>query len=121
MVVESGREPEHMQGRRGESGQSILEFLLMLPMLVGLVLILVRINTAIQVSIVNQQYARSHALWLNFNSAVYPQLALREGHLTANNDNQMVIGVSDNTAPQDGTTFTPVASTSLRRPQARPA
>lgn len=108
MAVE--REPN--QDRRGESGQSIVEFLLMLPMLVGLVLILVRVNTAIQISIVNQQYARSHALWLNFNSPVYPQLALREPHLTAQQDNQMVIGVSDNVAPEDGSNFQPVASTS---------
>jgi len=108
MVVE--REPE--KDRRRESGQSILEFLLMLPMLVGLVLILIRVNSAIQVSIVDQQYARAHALWLNFNSPVYPQLALREPHLTAQLDNQMVIGVSDNLAPTDGTNFQPLASTS---------
>lgn len=95
-----------------ESGQSILEFLLMLPMMVGLVLILLRVNQAIQVSIVNQQYSRMHALWLNFNSPVYPQLALKEPHLTTQLDNQMVIGVSDNIAPTDGTRFQPVASTS---------
>jgi hypothetical protein len=108
MVVE--RKPGQDDSR--ESGQSIVEFLLMLPMLVGLVLILLRVNTAIQVSIVDQQYARSHALWLNFNSPVYPQLALREPHLTAQQDNQMVIGVSDNVAPEDGSNFQPVASTS---------
>lgn len=83
----------------------------MLPMMVGLVLILVRVNTAIQVSIVNQQYARMHALWLAFNSPVYPQLKRRERNLTPQGDNQMLIGVSGNQAPVQGD-YTPVAATS---------
>jgi hypothetical protein len=90
------------KNRNRESGQSILEFLLMLPMLVGLFLILLRVNQAIQVSIVDQQYARAHALWLAFNNPVFPQQKLRLGAITAQQDNQMVIGVSDNTAPTDG-------------------
>jgi hypothetical protein len=97
---------------RNQRGQSILEFLLTLPLMLGLVLILVRVNSAIQVSIVNQQYARSHALWLTFNSPVYPQLRLREGSLTANGDNQMVIGVAGNPAPEGGAKFPPEAATS---------
>jgi hypothetical protein len=82
----------------------------MLPMLVGLVLILVRVNTAIQGGIVNQQYGRAHALWLTMNSPVYPQLKLRIGNLDGQKDNQMVIGVSGNPAPSDGT-YTPEAQT----------
>ncbi|MGK5082901.1 hypothetical protein WDW37_06320 [Bdellovibrionota bacterium FG-1] len=81
-----------------DQGQSVLEFLLMLPMMVGLVVILVKINTTIQISINNQQYARAQALWLTFNSPVYPAHDLKEGHLTAKQYNQMVIGVSENQA-----------------------
>jgi hypothetical protein len=93
-----------------ESGQSVLEFLLMLPMLVGLVVILIKVNTAIQISIVNQQYARAHTLWLAFNSPVYPQLKLREPQLTAKQYNQMVLGVSTNPPPSEGE-FSPEAAT----------
>ena len=39
----------------GERGQSLLEFCLLLPVLLGLVTMMIRVNTAIQVSIVNQQ------------------------------------------------------------------
>ena len=100
---------ERREGRESESGQSVLEFLLMLPMMVALVIILVRVNTVIQVSIVNQQYARAQALWLTFNSPVYPQLRLRESQLTNKQYNQMVIGVSDNPAPPAGD-YVPKAS-----------
>lgn len=107
MVVEPRNEQDP------ESGQSLMEFLLLLPMMIGLVIVLVRVNTAIQISIVNQQYARMHALWLAFNSSVYPALKMREASLTSSEhqDNQMVIGVSDNPAPEEGT-YAPTAATS---------
>jgi hypothetical protein len=95
-----------------ESGQSLLEFMLMLPMMIGLVIILVRVNTAIQVSIVNQQYARSHALWLNFNSPVFPQTQLRELNMTKHGDNQMVILVAGEPVPENGENLHPKAATS---------
>jgi hypothetical protein len=93
------------------NGQSVLEFLLMLPLMVGLVVLLVRANTAIQISIVNQQYARAQALFLTFNSPTYPQLELRQPHVTAKQYNQMIIGVADNPAPEDGSPYIPDAAT----------
>jgi hypothetical protein len=53
----------------GEAGQSLLEFLLMFPMLLALVIVLIRVNTAIQISIVNQQYARAQTFVLTSNAA----------------------------------------------------
>jgi hypothetical protein len=94
-----------------DEGQSVLEFLLMLPMMVGLVVILVRINTAIQISIVDQQYARAQTLTLAYNNPVFPLLRLREPHLTAIGYNQMVLGVSDNPANNDEGHYTPKAAT----------
>ncbi len=44
-----------------ESGQSVLEFLLLIPLIVALTVLLVKMNAVIQVSIVNQQYARAQA------------------------------------------------------------
>src|SRR3954470_17424704 len=91
--------PTSHQILRDEEGQSILELLLLLPALLGMTVMLIHANTAIQVSIVNQQYARAQALWLTFNSSVYPSLAQRVANFDAKGYNQMVIGVSDNRAP----------------------
>ena len=90
-------------------GQSIIEFLLVLPMMVGLVGLLMRVNTAMQASIVNQQYARLQTHFLTFNSAVYPELRLRKANLDDKGYNQMLIGVSE-TAIAEGVNQIPDAS-----------
>jgi hypothetical protein len=92
-----------------ESGQSILEFLLLLPMLLGLTVLVIRTNTAIQVSIANQQWARAQALFLTFNSPIYPSVASRESNFIQTGFNQMMIGVSDNIASSQGT-YVPIAT-----------
>jgi len=81
-----------------ERGQSIIEFLLMLPLFIGMVISLVKVSSAIQSSIVNQQYARLHALWLTFNSPYYPELRFTEGkdnHFFDQGINQMLIFVGE--------------------------
>lgn len=95
-----------------ERGQSVLEFLMVLPLMVGFFLILLRVNMAMQVSIVNQQYARAQALFLAYNSSVYPELRLQNSALNEKRYNQMIIGVSDNTPPDDaGGKYQPRATT----------
>jgi len=81
--------------QRQESGQSVLEFLFMLPVVIGLVVLLVRVNSAIQASIVNQKYVRSHMLFLTFNSPVYPRLSLQQDQFVAKGMNKMVVGMAD--------------------------
>lgn len=76
-------------------GQSLLEFLFMLPLMAGLAVILVRVNTAIQVSIVSQQHARAQTLHLTMNSSTYPRLS-QEADMAGLKNNQMVLGISDN-------------------------
>jgi len=93
-----------------EEGQSLFEFLLMLPMLVGLTVILVRVNSAIQISIVNQQYARAQTLFLAFNNSTYPVLS-QQSRLIKNGTNQLILGVSDNVADNEG--YTPIASVQM--------
>lgn len=66
-------------------------------MLLGLSSILLRINSAIQMSIVNQQYARAQAMSLSLNSPNYPSLRFAP-NFVANQINTMLIGVSDNVA-----------------------
>jgi hypothetical protein len=93
-----------------ERGQSLLEFLLMLPLLLGLIVLMTRVNTAIQASIVDQQYARMQTLWLTFNSPIYPRIALRQSSLIPKNYNQMMIGVAQNEIVGTGQ---PIASTTM--------
>lgn len=94
--------------REKEAGQSLIEFLLMLPLLIGMVIILIRVNTAIQISIVDQQYARAQALFLTFNSPFYPKLNIQQV-LGQSKINQMMVGVSDNVAPESGS-YSPTAT-----------
>ena len=91
-VVESATD-----SRPSETGQSVLEFLVMMPMLLGLVVILVRVNEAIQTSIVNQQYARAQTLQLAFNSPFYPEQAKKQ-RMIAKATHQLIVGVSENQA-----------------------
>lgn len=77
------------------SGQSVLEFCLMFPLLLGFTGMLLRFNTAIQISIVNQQYARIQALFLTYKSPDFPRLGLRHW-LTEPLKNRLVVGVADN-------------------------
>jgi hypothetical protein len=92
-----------------DKGQSVFEFLMMLPMLFGMVIILTRVNTAIQISIVNQQYARAQTLFLAFNSPIYPSLDHQVLDLIAKSTNQMIVGVSDN-PPGASKSYTPQAT-----------
>lgn len=83
-----------------DSGQSVLEFLLVLPLLMALVMLIIRANTAIQMSIVDQKYARAQTLFLAGNAADYP---LRSGvvkDLADHGMNQLVVGVSED-KPRD--------------------
>jgi hypothetical protein len=80
-----------------QRGQSVIEFLLLLPMLVGLVVIMLRVNTAIQVSIVNQQYARAQTLFLTMNHHTYPDLYQRVPNFDPYGFNQMMLGVAEET------------------------
>ncbi len=95
-----------------ERGQSILEFVFLLPIMIGIVVIMIKVNSAIQMSIVNQQYARAQALFLTYNSATYPELRFRadEGTMEDKGYSQMIIGVSDNLAT-GGSDYSPRAST----------
>ncbi|MEK7689516.1 MAG: hypothetical protein AAB425_00690, partial [Bdellovibrionota bacterium] len=110
-------EPHWDETRLGQEGQSVLEFLLMLPLMVGLSVMMVKVNSAIQVAINNQQYARAHALWLTFGSSVYPERKFRYNTDESPKDtfvgfNQMVVGVSDNVAPdrESGDPYVPEAT-----------
>lgn len=96
---------------KSESGQSVVEFLIFLPLLVGITSLLIRVNTLIQISIVDQKYARAQTFFLTYNHAYYPQLTYRldpDIGLIKTGSNQMVLGVSDNLISRGAT---PLAST----------
>ena len=98
---------------RGDEAQSVIEFVFMLPMLIGMSTLLVHINTAIQIGIVNQQYARAQTLNLTYSSPFYPALFHPDGsagpryQLMSEHANQMVLGVSDNVSSGD---YVPIAT-----------
>lgn len=100
----------------GESGQSLLEFLFMLPVMIAFIVILVRVNSTIQISIVNQKYARAQTTFLTYNSAHYPERRLYIPPGSANDNfirpgfNRMTIGIADK--PISETDYKAVASTS---------
>jgi hypothetical protein len=83
-----------------DSGQSVLEFLLVLPILMTIVALIIRVNTAIQMSIVDQKYARAQALFVAGNAAEYPLRAGVVTDLAQNGMNQFVVGVSED-PPRD--------------------
>jgi hypothetical protein len=104
---------------KNEEGQAFFEFLLLLPLMLGVVMLLVKVNTATQVAIVNQQYARSQMLFLAYNSPYYPELRLRRTQ--KENTELMILGVADNVGPDtaDGSGFQPRATTqTITRPGA---
>ncbi len=96
---------------RNEQGQSILEFVFMLPLLIGITMMMIKINTVIQFSIVNQQYSRAQTLALAGNSPIYPRLGLRVKDLEKKNYNQMLLGVADNAWDEQDPKYLPKAST----------
>ena len=100
---------------RGEEGQSLLEFLLFLPLLVGMTVVLVRANQAIQMSVVNQQYSRAQALFIAHNSAEFPRRRHHE-RFAHTGSNQMILGVSENNIRMedgDGNEYVPKAQTQM--------
>lgn len=92
-------------------GQSLLEFLLFLPFVIGIIVVMIRMNSAIQISIVNQQYARAYLLQLAYNSAYYPTISLQQD-MTQRRLNQIVMGISSNT-PNTVTDYSPAAPEQL--------
>lgn len=79
MVARVQQQRKHqIAGDDREAGQSLVEFLLLLPVVIGMVVILLRMNSAITTSIVNQKHVRMMVFRLNGNSAVYPVLRTRE-------------------------------------------
>lgn len=86
---------QFLGNKASESGQSVIEFALLLPMMIALLMVLIRINMTIQMSLVNQQYARAQALFLSFNSPYYPELSKQVDSLFDRQTNQLVAGVGD--------------------------
>ncbi len=95
---------------RNRRGQSLVEFVLMLPVLVGMFFLLLRVNQAIQVSIVNQKYSRQRLFELVGNSPQYPDVG-KVPLLVQKSDNRMVIGVSEESTASIDADFQPSAPT----------
>lgn len=82
----------------------------MFPMMIGLAVVLIKVNTVIQFSIVNQQYARAQTLWLAFNHAWYPKVDKREPYFGQRGFNRMIVGMAENAAPEQDEPYVPEVS-----------
>ena len=80
--------------RENRSGQSLVEFVFMLPLIVGMLVLLIRVNSAIQVSIVNQKYSRQRLFELIANNSTYPSDARRDA-LRGRKEHRLLVGVSE--------------------------
>jgi hypothetical protein len=83
-----------------QKGQSLVEVVFLLPIIFGLFVVTSKINTAIQVAIVNQQYARAQALTLAQNSPYYPRRE-QQKVMATKNSNQLIMGVADQVLDED--------------------
>src|SRR4051812_29710869 len=86
---------------RSESGQSVLEFLLVLPLLLTIILLLMRVNTVINMGIVNQKYARAQVFFIAENSPEYPARVGVVSNLANSGMNQLIVGVSESHPADD--------------------
>lgn len=105
----------------GYDGQSMIEFLLVLPVLIGLVGLLTRAMSAVQMSIVSQKYARAQTLYLAANSPVYPALRHRQGANDAFTSastmaNEMVLGVEEKVGEDEEARAPIVQQQAIARP-----
>lgn len=95
-----------------ESGQALVEFLLVIPAIILFFVLMVRINSAVQVSIVNQKWSRAHIHFLAMNSPVFPMLKFREDPsrgMAVSKSDQFVLGISGDLL-EDGDEVTPSAT-----------
>ncbi len=90
---------------RNQKGQSLIEFLIALPMMIGISLLLVRVNTAIQASIVQQKYARGAIHFFTWNSPYFPEKSF-SGRMGYGGNKQGPTGTNDFVIGVSGRTMT---------------
>ena len=86
---------------QNRKGQSLLEVLFVIPILLLFVGLLFKVNMAVQMAINNTQYARSQVFVLTANSPNYPRLGFTYYNTTVfagNEQDRLVMGVSDPSA-----------------------
>jgi hypothetical protein len=92
-----------------EGGQSLIEFLFLLP-LFGVVTAMVwKSTTAIQMSIVNQKYARMQALYSAYSNPNYPEARVWKEFYGDLQREFQVFGVGEKESPDSGQTAAPIA------------
>ena len=83
---------------RNDAGQSMLEFVLLLPLFIGIFFLMLRLNSATQISIVNQKYARTTTLRLTYNHpwfVKFSPVGTTSNGVNAARYHRETIGISD--------------------------
>ncbi|RYZ73309.1 MAG: hypothetical protein EOP09_02070 [Proteobacteria bacterium] len=99
---------------QSESGQALIELLIVVPIFLVVIYTMVRTTESIQVSINNQKYTRSALLRLTFNSPFIYNRTLANGGIYTNQiinqaHHRMTFGLADEAL--DPTTNQPLATT----------
>lgn len=81
---------------KNQRGQSFIEFAFLLPIIVGMIKLIVQVESAMSTAIVNQKYARQQLLHLNFNNRFYPERHFLEDRKTGGYKDRWWVGVDDN-------------------------
>lgn len=88
--------------RRMDSGQSLVEFIFMLPFIITMIVYMTQLNGAINMSINYQQFVRSHLFHLMFNSRNYPEIQYSNNF----HGNRLYLGVNKDVITE-GSELTP--------------
>jgi hypothetical protein len=84
-----------------QEGQSLVEFLLALPFLFFITILMIKINTVIQYSIVNQRYVRETAVFSTASSP-YTRIDFMK-EIAQIGENRIVMGVAQDPIPANVT------------------
>src|SRR4051794_28182392 len=88
--------PTRHTHRRRVRGQSMVEFAFLVPIIVGMLFVLIQVETAISGAIVSQKYARQHLHFLFFSNRYYPERFLVTLDRTGDWAGKFWVGVDDN-------------------------
>lgn len=86
--------------RNRQSGQSVVEFAFLVPVIIGMFFLLIQVENAITTAIVNNKYARAQLHFLFFNHRVYPETRfqeLQDGQFKGDIAGRFWVGIDDKT------------------------
>jgi hypothetical protein len=95
-----------------QRGQSLIESLVLYPLVIGLLVLTIFVFQPIQTSIVSQRYVRAQLFQKTYNSCFYPNYRQANGQSSTRDiiagGNQIIMGMNAKVIPPDTPLVTPV-------------